>query len=540
MNEGRYKPSERGNFMAIRLNGIFRDGAVLQRGREIRIFGNASAGSRVLVRLILDSKTIKTEARRGDAISDSDGYFVAVLPELDEGGPYVLEVSCGDEKVTFSDIYVGELWIAGGQDNMEMALEKTEDYKDFVENWKDNKVHYYSVPVCGEFNEKFFEAEDNSKWIKVTKRNAGKMPGVPFYFVNELRKKVDCHVGIIVCTARGTSVASWQSVEKLKETEEGQKYLDEFRAECEGVSDEAFYEAEEEYNKECADWEKAYKKIAKARPELNDFETAKLAGEFPWPPPYGAPSYRRPGGLFETMVRRIAPVCVKGVVFYQGEEDCESHFGDYYVNFKAMIEDWRKVFDDEELFFVFAQLPMYISRDRKYLGFEDFHWPKLRRQQYLVSKRLENTAMAALTDCGEFDNIHPLNKKIPGERLGKLALKLVYEFEDVKAVPPYPIDVRRGESGLEISFAGDFNMLSMAPTEESGFEIADEKSGFRPCLATVSFDGRTVELMSPYIPFPTRCRYAYFSYGSAPLKGDDNLAVLPFERSIVKNLDEEE
>ena len=148
--------------------------------------------------------------------------------------------------------------------------------------------------------------------------------------------------------------------------------------------------------------------------------------------------------------------------------------------------------------------------------------------------------MAVLTDCGEFDNPYPSDKKTPGERLAALALRFVYDQEEIPAVAPYVVDIRRGE-GIEITFGGDYTNLNLITTfasDDSGFEIAGENGVFYPALASVDFDGRTVILRNSKVEVPARVRYAYFSYGMANLVADTGLAAAPFEVAIDNTIGE--
>ena len=81
--------------------------------------------------------------------------------------------------------------------------------------------------------------------------------------------------------------------------------------------------------------------------------------------------------------------------------------------------DWN----DWNLPFLFVQLPMYLADGEK----DDSYWALQREQQYIASMMIQNAGMISLADCGEYDNIHPLDKKTPGERLFQLAKNLVYD-----------------------------------------------------------------------------------------------------------------
>ena len=274
-------------------------------------------------------------------------------------------------------------------------------------------------------------------------------------------------------------------------------------------------------------------------PYMTYLEADMKFGPEPWPPPVGLRAVRHPGSFFECMILRIAPYTLRGVIFYQGEADAaDGYQNEYGPVFKTLIREWREVFFDDELPFLFCQLPMFISKERKYMGYDDMSWPVMREQQQIVAIDLPDVYMAVIADCGEFNNLHPADKKTPGDRLALLAQKFVYGFENVDAVAPYIVDARRGE-GVEITFGGDYMLLNIATDyggNESGFEVAGEDGEFYPADAAVDFDGKTVLLSCPEVEFPAKVRYAYFSYGPTPLHAQNGLTATPFQVSLDKDL----
>lgn len=525
--------------MSFVLADIFGDGAVLQRDKTIFVHGTCDKVEGEIVARILDSKkkvvatSVKTKM---EEVEDKDAprRFLIEFESQKAGGPYTLEVSDKGSTVSIKKVYIGEVWVAGGQSNMEMPLQKTEGAQEELEAAEyDGKIHYYCVHCPGEEG-----SQADFKWTSVDVSCAKNMSAIGYYFMKRIREEIkDCHVAIIGCFSGGTSVSSWQSVESLEKTIEGKKMLAEFEENCAGISDKDFEVLDKEYRQAKAKWIKDYDEYALKYPNLAQDDIQKFVGECPWPPPFGKKSYRRPGGLYEDMLLKFAPYGVKGVIFYQGEEDANEHADRYGDVFKTMIEEWRNSFLDEELPFIYAQLPMYIDHDRKFMGFEDYKWPKLRQEQLRISQEVENTWIAILTDCGEFDNLHPIDKKTPANRLALLALHYVYGKTNIKAMSPRPIDIRNsGVGAVEISFAGDFNMLLFKGFEESGFQMCGPDGEYIDCNASIDMDGKSVSLYSPTILAPYKVRYAWFSYGKANLVTETGLAIMPFEMSVVKSL----
>lgn len=516
------------------LYGMFKDGMVLQRNKEILVMGTAEPKQSVKAILKDGEKSLT----RGTIAANKSGKFVIKLKKLPEGGPYTLTVTGGEETIEIKDVYIGEVWLAAGQDNMKMPLKHTEDAEAAAKLIRNRRLHYYVVPTVQDIEPDYEKADKKAKWVTINSYNSSNMSAVAYYFALELMTKVDCHIGIIGAFEDGTNAACWQSVKSLEATPEGLNYLNEWNELCSGISETEYKSKLTRYEDARAEWEMEYEKTASRYKGYAYDEVVQVMGEFKREFPYGKWSPRRPGGMFEQKIMRIAPYRIAGVIFYQGESDCEMHSMDYYGVFLSLVKEWRSVFDNDELPFIYCQLHMWIDRDRHYIGLEDFKWPRVRQSQYLAGRSLKNAYMAILTDNGEFINPKPIDKKTPGSRLAFLALKNVYGFSDVPAVSPYLIDLRSVNSGVEMSFSGDFNMLMFKTYGETGFEICGKDGVFHKCDASVDFDGKTISASSPYVLEPRTVRYAYFSYGNTTLSSDTGLAVLPFTRNVIKGLND--
>ena len=421
---------------------------------------------------------------------------------------------------------------------MDYPLTRSEFAKFIIPKISNTEIRFYRVPSFGHMNEKQAQAEAESKWVDINSDTAGEMSAVAFYFARELESRLDAKIGIIQCCATRATIDNWQSVESLLSTKEGRQYIKDFDDAASELTPEEFEKADAEYKEKYAEYNKVLAEALKENPYLTYPEADAKLGPAPWPAPIGPKSARRPGAAFECMILRIAPYTLRGVIFYQGEADTDGHQSEYGHVFETMIKEWRDVFFDDQLPFIFCQLPMYISKDRKYMGFDDMSWPLLREQQQIVAIDMPNVYMAVTVDCGEFNNLFPSDKKTPGDRLALLAEKFVYGFEKVEAVSPFIIDARRGE-GVEITFGGDYLLLNLTTgfgPDDSGFEVAGDDGKFYPAEANVDFDGKTILLSCPLVEFPSKVRYAFFSYGPTPLHAQNGLTATPFQVRIDKDL----
>ena len=410
----------------MRLNGIFKDNMVFQRDREIRVFGIASGSVRACIK---DGVSILVE---GSVQAGDDGSFVIVMDPLSAGGPYILEVVSGDELLTVNRVYIGEVWLAGGQSNMEYPLGRSDNAREVVTSCPETKMHFYKVPVADKIGEASLAAEAASHWDIINADTCYDMSGVGFYFARKVMEYLethdeagkDLHFGVVGCYLGGTSVSSWQSVRSLMRSVQTLKYLDDYKTECEKWNSyEEYRAAEDAFYNETMEYVARVEKVLAGDPYLTYLQADKLVEVGgPWPPPIGPDSQRRPGALFEAMLMRIVPFAFRGVIFYQGEEDTGKYSDIYAVAFRQMIDEWRMCFRDEHLPFLFVKLPPFPEE-----GTEDYDkWTYVQAQQTLVAATTEDAYMIEIPDCGEIGNVHPSNKKIPGERLADTALHYVY------------------------------------------------------------------------------------------------------------------
>ncbi len=529
--------------MTIKLNGIFKDNMVFQWGAELRVFGccdEASVGTETNGTVIRCEVTDEegNVVSVGEGSFEEDGSFLIFSSSIDEpGGPFKIRISAADAVVEMNNTWAGEVWLAAGQTNMLYPLNRSEFAKFIVTKIQDTEIFYYEVPQAGFLDEAQAKAEEESQWVKIDAETAGNMSAIGYYFAREVESRIDSKIGIICCCYSSSPIDCWQSVDSLLSTREGKTILKEFERNSEELTEEEYEERSREYEHKMEVYNEALEAALKENPFLTYKEADRDVGEFPWPPPIGPKAVRHPGSFFESMVLRIAPYTLRGVLFYQGESDWE-HANEYGAVLTTLIAEWREVFFDQEMPFLFCQLPMYISKEKKYMGYEDMCWPTLREQQQIVAIDVPNVYMAVIIDCGEFDNLHPSDKKTVGDRLALLAEKFVYGFDNVNAVSPYIIDARRGE-GVEITFGGDYALLNLDvvyTSEESGFQVAGEDEVFFPAEASIDFDGRTVLLNCPHVVYPSKVRYAYVSYGPTPLHAQNGLTAAPFSVTIDKDL----
>mgnify|MGYP000520871682 FL=1 len=197
---------------------IFDDGMVLQRDTPIAVFGTISATatnneSRIMIRLI-DGRG--RQAAEATATADqTTGQWLAYLPALPASGPYELHVEAGNDRLRFTDVYVGVVWLAGGQSNMEVELRNSDNAEQALAQCADPLLRFYNVPKTGVVDEM---AENASAWQNSSPQASDVMSAVAYYFARRLRAKLGAGiaVGMVDCYIGGTSISCWMSEDALK------------------------------------------------------------------------------------------------------------------------------------------------------------------------------------------------------------------------------------------------------------------------------------------------------------------------------------
>ena len=499
----------------FQLASLFTDGAVLCRKKEIRVFGTGEEGL-ALSAVLLDEGG-KTLCQDETVIQN--GRFCFYLPPQEAQMGCVLTVTDGQDKTICCDIAIGEVYLAGGQSNMELELQYADEGKQLIPVHRNPQVRYFNVPKFARFISEAEEANRAARWTAVAPGTAHNMSAAAYFFAMKLQSHLRVPVGIIDCYWGGTSVTCWMSEETLGLTAEGQRYLKEYQDSCAGKTMEQYLEEENAFFSGQNAWGEKALALKTEHPEYTNKDLNAIIGPCPpWTPPVGEGSPFRPAGLYHTMLERVVPATLTGVLFYQGEED-SWRTKQYDALLTSFIFQLRELFMDAELPFLNVQLPMWMdgaaTEDSKL-------WPALRLAQEKVWRNVRNTGLAVLIDEGEFDNIHPTNKRVVGERLFEAALDTVYHEE--ARLSPFAIGKYRQGSALVIALS--------APVTDCGsgeylMEIAGKDGVFQP--ADVRLEENRIVLSSPAVPRPVAARYAWTDYAIVRLFGENGLPLAPFE-----------
>jgi len=497
----------------MKISPLFSDGAVLCRGKELRIFGEAEDGARVSCEL-RDERGALLAAGNGIA---RDGRFLILLPPQEARTGCRLILSDGKDTFTALDLSIGEVFLAGGQSNMELELQNADEGQVLSARHVNPMVRYFNVPKFGYSCEERDDAWRQLRWQSIGPGRGKDMSAAAYFFAMKLQRHLQVPVGIIDCYLGGTSVTCWMDEAWLNRTGEGRRYLSEYAEKIAGITMEDFLKTEQAFRHRLDAWNEQMARYKAEHPGNSWDDLVAAIGPCPWEPPAGPASPYRPSGLYETMVAPLLPLTLTGILYYQGEEDTW-RTEQYDVLMMSLIDRWRTAFRDETLPFLFVQLPMWIEK-----GAQDSKtWPALRLRQSEVRDRMRNTGMICLLDEGEFDNIHPTNKRVVGERLFELAKRLIYR-EDGKISPRV---VGKRVDGSMITLLTDQVLSTRDGKEPALLEIAGADGNFVPARAML--EGQMLHLTGVGVTYPLQARYAWTDYGLVNLFGESGLPLEPF------------
>ncbi len=211
----------------------------------------------------------------------------------------------------------------------------------------------------------------------------------------------------------------------------------------------------------------------------------------------------KPLGLYNAMIGPLINYRIKGVIWYQGESNAERPT-EYIELFQALIQNWRNKWNQGDFPFLFVQLPNFMeTKDQP----SESNWALIRESQ-LKTLSVSNTGMAVTIDIGEWNDIHPLNKKDVGRRLSLVAQKVAYSDEDVVYSGPIYQSMKVEGNKIILSFTNiGSGLIAKGNDELEYFAIAGEDKQF--VWANAKIENDKVIVWSDKILNPIAVRYAW-------------------------------
>lgn len=504
-------------FGAVRLPAVIGDHMVLQQRTEVPIWGWANPGESVQVKASWENATRVTDA-------DGNGHWKLALQTPAAGGPFTIEI-IGENRIILTDILIGEVWLCSGQSNMQMALNFPKpgyaapvlNHLEEIRRADHPRIRLFHVP----YNASDVPAEDcKAAWRACSPETVGDFSAIGYFFGRGLQERLDVPIGLINASQGGSALESWVSTAILASDQDYAPILKRYENALKNLP------AAKLKHQEALD---AWKKLG---PE----EQAKVLRPMA---PFGQLKFCAPSTLYNGMINAILPFAIRGVIFYQGEEN-SIWPTNYEKLFAAMIRSWRGAWARPDLFFLYCQLTNFGNAPLEPAAqqFVDWHgtpeepaqmtvdsWTRVQEAQ-LKTLRVPNTGMAVMADIGDPTNGHFPKKQEAARRLVLWALAGPYQRQVVCSGPLYRAMQKRGDR-ITISFEKlQCPLRSGRDARLKGFVIAGEDRVFHPADAQIR--GNEVVVTSKEVRDPVAVRYAWGSSTEMDLFNQQGLPASPF------------
>lgn len=481
----------------VKLPKVFGDHMVLQCDKPLVVWGWAEAGEKVMIAL---------GSQRAETVTDAKGKWRTVLSPLKAGGPLEMIVA-GKNKVIYSDVLIGEVWLCSGQSNMEWLLRNTDNADEVVRSADDPDIRLLNV-------EKKASPQPlpdiKGAWTVCTPQAAETFSAVGFFFGKKLHSELKVPIGLINSSWGGTLIEPWTPFV-------GFALGDGLASLTNRVEQD-----DQEYRRllpaklgEIEAWMARVKKSLTQRTEI------PLQPEWPRHPLYSEGHPDQPTCLYNGMIHPVVPFAFRGAIWYQGESNAMNKDGLlYYEKMKALVGGWRKIWGQGDFPFYFVEIAPLDA------AYEADDLPKLWDAQR-ASLSIPNTGMAVTTDIANLKDIHPRNKKDVGNRLALWALARDYGRKEL--IPSGPLyksmEVKDGRVVISFDYTGG-GLVVNGGGDLTWFEIAGPEKYFKKAQARISAD--KVIVWSEDVPNPTSVRFGWNRAAQPNLMNTAGLPASPF------------
>lgn len=397
----------------LSLPHFFSDHMILQRERDAAIWGTATPKSEV---------TVSFRGKTTSASADDQGHWrVSIATGAADAEGAELTVKAGDDTKTIKDVLIGEVWLASGQSNMFYTMNRSPAYEELMKKANHPGLRMFNAPLVTAEKP---QADIEGEWSLCTPETVPGYSAVAFFFALKLHQELGVPVGVLKTCWGGKPVETFTSREALNTLPGTKAMVDKLMEEAaayDPIKAKANYEAQLEK------W-----KTTMAAAKGKSAEERKRLPKKPSEPKPPLETEGKAGVLFNAMINPFAGYTMRGAIWYQGEGNAKAGAVPYDQTLPLMIRDWRQRWGDDFSFY-FVQLANFHAPSTE-PGTPD-PWALLQDRMRHILTSTPKTGMAIINDVGEANDIHPKDKKSPGERLARWALAKDYGRDLVYSGP---------------------------------------------------------------------------------------------------------
>lgn len=461
----------------VKLPTILGDHMVLQQQMPVPIWGSADPGEHV---------TVDFAGQKLSADADAQGHWEVKLAALTASNKPADLIVTGKNTVTLHDLLVGEVWICSGQSNMTFQLKQAMNAKAEIAAANHPNIRLFTVPRNIQFQP---ARELHGQWAACSPKSAEFFSAVGYFFGRDLHQSLNVPVGLIHTSWGGTIAEAW--------------------------TEKSYLESDADFAR-IVKWTDTVAEKAKQEREATQSGAATKPARVALKPNLAAV-------LYNGMVYPLAPVAVRGVIWYQGESNANQAVK-YRKLLPLMIQSWRDTWHEPDMKFLIVSLANF-QNPPKEPG--ESNWAALREAQALTAA-MPNNGLALAIDLGDADkpnNIHPINKQEVGRRLSLVAEAKVYGKPVVYSGPEYQSS-RIDGGKVQINFKFADGLTAKGGTPLRGFQIAGPDQKW--VWADAQIDGDSVVVSSPQVSTAAAVRYDWSNNPQGNLYNSAGLPAAPF------------
>ncbi len=518
----------------VRLPAIFGDHMVLQQDALLPVWGDADPGEEITV--AFGGREVRTRAA-------ADGTWRATLPAQPANAVAQTFEVRGKNTVRFTDVLVGEVWLAGGQSNMAFPLSSAHDAATVLPQAEDAALRFFTVERRTAATP---QRQVRGRWQVCRPDVAKGFSAVAYFFARDLRAALGRPVGVIHSSWGGTPAQTWLSIDALRASPALARHVAAWdkavaahaKLEADPAPRAAYAAALKKWQAEVAPKFNAATRAYNEARAKGDTTAPRPVPESPEPEnpdPMDIPSPSKrpntPAVSYHAMIAPLAPYALRGALWYQGEANV-GQAKEYESLLPALIGDWRGRWAQGDFPFLIVQLPDWARPG------DDAALPEFREAQRIVAARVPRSGLAVTIDLGDPKDVHPSGKRDVGLRLARLARRDVYGEHIVAAGPTFRAAAYEG-AAVQLTFAHTEGGLRLGqspwrPAGEApyatdrltGFELRGPNGKWRQADAKI--DGAVVTVSHREISQPDGVRYAWTSAPRANLYNGAGLPAAPF------------